>query len=123
VATAGVGAGTEYDQAPDVIRLRDGVFGWSERDLSPTERLRKEFAELEELHDYGPRDRFLDKLNRLVALTDPAALLVDLTEGERWAGRQVLRRKIVRWRDEIEAELSALEERYPGIGNDNVDGT
>ncbi len=113
----------EYDQPPELIRLRDGAFGWSERALSPVEQFRKEFAELEELHDHGPRERFLAKLNRLVALTDPAALLVDLTEGERWAGRQLLRRRIARWRDEIEDELSALEERYPGIGNDDVDGT
>jgi hypothetical protein len=68
-----MGAVNEYDQPPELIRLRDGGRGWFERAVSPVDQFQKEFAKLEELHDYGPRERFLVKLNRLVALTDPAA--------------------------------------------------
>jgi hypothetical protein len=90
------------DEPPGFVRLSGGRFGRYERDLTLNERFRKELAELDELHDHGPRDKFLKKLDRLIALATAPVVggrtVAGLTQSDCDVLREVLQRRIARWR-------------------------
>jgi hypothetical protein len=105
------------EDIPEVYRLRGGGFGWFEDALSPVEQFKKELAELDEAaRDSSSPERVFAKLDRLLALTDPEAILVGLTPSEREVGRELLLRWIAQWRVPIADRLDEIEDELTDLG-------